>query len=113
MERLHRVFPGALAGPSLSLLMASTVAAAPYVQTNLVSDIPGLATITEPTLINPWGISHSATSPFWISDQGTSLTNLWAVTGQTSIMKVTAVNPPTGNIMIPTTARSEERRVGK
>ena len=32
------------------------------------------------------------------------MTNLWAVTGQTNIMKVTAVNPPTGNIMIPTTA---------
>jgi hypothetical protein len=25
-----------------------------FVQTNLVSDIPGLATITDPELVNPW-----------------------------------------------------------
>jgi uncharacterized protein (TIGR03118 family) len=71
------------------------------VQTDLVSDLPGLATITDPTLVNPWGLSHTTTSPIWISDQGTSFTNLWSVTGQTNVTKVTAVNPPTGNIMIP------------
>jgi len=38
-------------------------AEAQYTQTNLVSDIPGLATITDPTLLNPWGISHTATNP--------------------------------------------------
>ena len=31
-------------------------------QTNLVSNIPGLATITDPQLKNPWGVSHSPTS---------------------------------------------------
>ena len=51
-----------------------------YAQTNLVSDIPGLATITDPILINPWGISHCATSPFWISNQGTNTATLYAVT---------------------------------
>jgi uncharacterized protein (TIGR03118 family) len=94
------LFVTALAIGALSV-SAGRAQAAPYIQTDLVSDIPGLATLTEPTLVNPWGISHSATSPFWISDQGTNLTNLWAVTGQTNITKVTAVNPPTGNIMIP------------
>jgi uncharacterized protein (TIGR03118 family) len=72
-----------------------------YVQTNLVSDIPGLATITDASLVNPWGVSRTTTSPFWISDQGTNLTNLWSVTGPTTVAKVTAVNPPTGNIVIP------------
>jgi hypothetical protein len=47
-------------------------AEADYVQTNLVSDIPGLATILDTSLVNPWGISHSATSPFWVSNQGTN-----------------------------------------
>jgi hypothetical protein len=42
--------------------------ASAYVQTNLVSDIPGLATITDPKLRNPWGVSHSSTSPFWVSN---------------------------------------------
>jgi hypothetical protein len=75
-----------------------------FVQVNLVSDIPGLATITEPELVNPWGVSHSNTSPFWTSNQGTSTTTLFAVTDKTNVTKVTAVNPPTGNIMIPRTA---------
>jgi uncharacterized protein (TIGR03118 family) len=98
MRHLHGLLPAALVGLSLSVLTANTASAAPYVQTDLVSDIPGLAKLTEPTLVNPWGISHSATSPFWISDQGTNLTNLWSVTGQTNVTKMTAVNPPTGNI---------------
>jgi hypothetical protein len=53
-----------------------------YVQTNLVSDIPGLATVTDSELKNPWGISHSSTSPFWVSNNDTSTTTLYAVTGR-------------------------------
>jgi hypothetical protein len=30
-----------------------------FSQTNLVSDIPGLATITDPNLKNPWGVSFA------------------------------------------------------
>jgi hypothetical protein len=45
-------------------------AEAGYLQTNLVSDIVGLADITDPALVNPWGVSHSGTSPFWTSNQG-------------------------------------------
>jgi len=73
-----------------------------FVQVNLVSDIPNLATITEPELVNPWGVSHSSTSPFWTSNQGTNTATLFAVTDRTTVTKVTAVNPPTGNIAIPT-----------
>ena len=50
-------------------------------QTNLVSDIPGLAKITDPSLVNSWGISESSSSPFWISDNGTGLSTLYAVPG--------------------------------
>jgi uncharacterized protein (TIGR03118 family) len=77
-------------------------AQAEYIQTNLVSDIPGLATITDPILVNPWGMSHTATSPIWTSNQGTNTTTLFAVTVGNDVTKVTAVNPPTGNIAIPT-----------
>jgi hypothetical protein len=65
---------------------------ADFIQTNLVSDIPGLATITDPLLINPWGISHSATSPFWTSNQGTNTSTLYAVTANNAVTQVTAVN---------------------
>ncbi len=30
-----------------------------FTQNNLVSDMPGLATITDPNLKNPWGVSFS------------------------------------------------------
>jgi uncharacterized protein (TIGR03118 family) len=76
-------------------------AEADFIQTNLVSDMPGLASITEPELVNPWGISHTATSPFWTSNQGTNTATLFAVTAGNDVTKVTAVNPPTGNIAIP------------
>jgi uncharacterized protein (TIGR03118 family) len=71
-----------------------------FAQTNLVSDIPGLAAITEPELHNPWGISHNATSPFWISNQGTSTTNLFAVTAGNDVTKAAPLNTD-GNIVIP------------
>ena len=41
-----------------------------YNQTNLVSDIPQTAQFTDPNLVNPWGVSHSATSPFWYPTRG-------------------------------------------
>ena len=47
-----------------------------YRQTNLVSDIPGLAPVLDPLLVNPWGISMTASSPFWVANNGTSTTQL-------------------------------------
>ena len=77
-----------------------------FVQTNLVSDIKGLAELTELELVNPWGISHTDTSPIWTSNQGTNTANLFAVTP--TLMKVTAVSPSTdGNIAIPTTGMGQ------
>jgi uncharacterized protein (TIGR03118 family) len=40
-----------------------------YVQTNLISDIPGLAQVTDPNLLNPWGLAFfPGASPFWINE---------------------------------------------
>lgn len=51
-----------------------------YVQTNLVSDLPGIAQLQDTNLVNAWGISFSPTGPFWVSDNGSGLTTLYAVT---------------------------------
>lgn len=48
-----------------------------YRQTNLVSDIPGLARVTDSNLVNPWGLSHSPTSPWWVSDNHTGVSTLY------------------------------------
>jgi uncharacterized protein (TIGR03118 family) len=48
-----------------------------YRQTNLVSDSPGVAPVLDPLLVNPWGISKTASSPFWVSNNGTSIAGLY------------------------------------
>jgi uncharacterized protein (TIGR03118 family) len=67
-------------------------------QTNLVSDIPGLAQFTDSDLVNSWGISQGPT-PFWISDNGTGLATIYSVpsSGPPSVSKVplTVTIPPT------------------
>src|ERR1700733_16254892 len=52
-----------------------------YSQTNLVADTPGVAAFTDPLLINPWGMSFSSTSPFWVSDAGSGVSTLYTGTG--------------------------------
>ena len=71
-----------------------------YIQTDLVSDVPGLASITEPELVNPWGMSHTATSPIWTSNQGTQTATLFAVTAGNGVTKAAPAGT-NGNIAIP------------
>src|SRR4051794_14339831 len=54
----------------------------------------------EGTLASFWGLPMDATSPFWISNQGTSTTNLFAVTAGNDVMKAAPLNTD-GNIAIP------------
>lgn len=93
-------------------LCAGRAEAAPYLQTNLVSDLPGFATITDPELKNSWGMSESPTSPFWISDQGTNVATLYSVTGSTHVSKVN-INPPSGFVAIPTTGIGPQGPTGQ
>src|SRR5262245_2706706 len=51
-----------------------------YVQTDLVADQPGVALITDTNLVNAWGISSGPSTPFWVSDNGSGLSTLYAVT---------------------------------
>ncbi len=75
-----------------------------YVQTNLVSDVPGLAATTDPQLVNPWGISFGPTTPFWISDAGIGVTTLYNGAGEKQALVVTipgtggAPSEPTGQV---------------
>jgi uncharacterized protein (TIGR03118 family) len=88
---------------------ADTADAAVYVQTNLVSDIPGLATVTDPHLVNPWGVSFRLGSPFWVSDQGTNSTTLYSVTDSTDVN-----NPvPVFTVNIPTTETGPQGPTGQ
>ena len=76
---------------------AWTSSSATVLQTNLVSDLPGVAATTDPNLVNAWGISESSGSPFWISDNNSGLTTLYNVLTSTSI----TINPLVVNIPTP------------
>src|SRR5262249_16883385 len=106
--------PFAVASLAIGALTLSALQTqgADFTQTNLVSDISGLAKITDPQLKNPWGVAHSPTSPFWASNQKTSTATLYAVTGETTVSKVN-INPPTGFVKIPTTASGPQGPTGQ
>src|SRR5262249_18673316 len=103
--------PFAVASLAIGALTLSALQTpgADFTQTNLLSNIDGLATIPDPQLVNPWGVSHILTSPFWTSNQGGSdgagnnTATLYAVTDKTTVTKVN-INPPTGFVAISTTA---------
>ena len=110
---VSRALPaGATATLALAMLAFSSAASAQYAQTNLVSSVPGLATITDPRLVNPWGISRSGTSPFWTSNQGMNSSTLYAITGQTSVTQVLGVNA-NGFVAIPMTAGGPQGPTGQ
>jgi uncharacterized protein (TIGR03118 family) len=69
-----------------------------YQQTNLVSDIPGLAAITDPNVVNPWGLVAGPTTPIWSNDNGTGLSTLYsgAVNGSTPAIVPVVVRVPGG-----------------
>jgi hypothetical protein len=52
-------------------------AANKFVQHHLVSDLPGVADHLDACLVNPWGIAATATSPFWVSLNGSGLAGIY------------------------------------
>jgi uncharacterized protein (TIGR03118 family) len=73
-----------------------------FSQTDLVSNMPGLATITDSSLVNPWGVSFANGSPIWISDQGTQTSPLFSVTGTGVSGPLFTVNIPPAGVSGPT-----------
>jgi uncharacterized protein (TIGR03118 family) len=95
--------------PCLESLEARVVLSSnntPYLQTNLVSDIQGLAQVTDSNLVNPWGVSFGPKSPFWVSNQGSNTSTLYAVT-PTGVSIVPLV------VQIPTTASGPQGPTGQ
>ena len=61
-------------------------------QVDLASDIPGMASVTDPNLTNPWGNSLSPASPLWLSSQAGDNPPLYSITpGSSTATKSTAV----------------------
>jgi uncharacterized protein (TIGR03118 family) len=73
-------------------------------QTNLVSDLPGVAQHLDPNLVNPWGISESGGSPFWVSDNNAGVSTLYNATGtpQSLVVSIPGPGDPLGASGTPT-----------
>lgn len=83
-----------LTGIFLASVILPGISQNAYVQQNLVGDYPGLAPVTDTNLVNPWGLAFSATSPFWVADNGTGLSTVYNSTGSIEPLVVTI--PPAG-----------------
>src|SRR5437660_1786347 len=68
--------------PMLEELEGRALPSSAYMQTNLVSDIPGLARTTDPNLVNPWGLVLSPTRQFAVADNGSGLSTAYTAHGQ-------------------------------
>jgi uncharacterized protein (TIGR03118 family) len=73
-----------------------------FLQTNLVSDVTGIANNVDTNLINPWGLASGPGGPFWVSDNGTAVSTLYNSKGapQSLVVNIpgpgTSVGHPTG-----------------
>jgi uncharacterized protein (TIGR03118 family) len=86
---------------SLSIVMvvgsAYPAAAQFYVQHNLVSDGAVPADLVDPDLVNAWGLVASATSPWWVANNGTGTSTLYnGNTGAKVSLTVSVPGAPTG-----------------
>jgi uncharacterized protein (TIGR03118 family) len=73
-----------------------------YNQTNLVSNATGVAPVTDPDLINPWGMARSSSSPWWVSDNATGVSTLYNGAGTKQGLTVTIPAAVSGQKGTPT-----------
>ena len=75
-----------------------------FTVTNLVSDQPGVAVTTDPNLVNAWGLTSTATSPWWVSDNGKDVSTLYRADGSKVALTVGVASAPTGAVANPGTS---------
>jgi len=79
-----------------------------FEQRNLVSDIGGVARITDRNLVNPWGLAAGPTTPLWVADNGTDVSTLYSGAVNGSIPRIVPLvvgipgGAPTGVVFNPT-----------
>ena len=98
----------------VALVLLMGLAAAPavagadneYTVHPLASSVAGMAPTTDPNLVNAWGLTASPTSPWWIADNGTSVSTLYRADGSIVPLVVQVPVRPTGTVFWATGARA-------
>jgi uncharacterized protein (TIGR03118 family) len=100
-----RLAPAILAALPLTFL-AGSASAQHYTQANLLSNQNGQAAHTDINLVNGWGIARSATSPWWVSDNGPGRATIYNVGTGVANSTITVPGAPTGMVFNGTSAFS-------
>ncbi len=98
-----------IASAALAFTMAGIAFGQHYAQTNLVSNTSGGAPVTDPNLVNPWGLSRGSGSAWWAADNVSGVSTLYNGAGIKNPLivtippadptnKKTPVGSPTGTI---------------
>jgi uncharacterized protein (TIGR03118 family) len=105
-ERSFRCKPRALLVLTLfvgaALAVVSPLSAAKpttFTVVPLVSDQPGVAPVTDPDLVNAWGLVSGPTTPWWVADNGTNKSTLYRGSdGAKQGLVVSVPDGPTGTV---------------
>jgi uncharacterized protein (TIGR03118 family) len=77
-----------------SLLTTTAVGLADgFIETDLVSDLPGRAQFLDPNLVNPWGVATSSSSPFWVANNNAGDSTLYNTQGIKQALRVSIPTP--------------------
>jgi len=69
--------------------------------TNQVSDQPGVAPVTDPLLVNAWGLSQGPATALWVANNGTDSSTLYnATTFAKAPLEVNVPGAPTGTTFV-------------
>lgn len=81
----------------------------------LVSNQAGVAKVTDPNLVNAWGLAQSPGGPAWVSDQGTNLSTVYNRTNGSigSIVVNIPLGGPTGIAYAPSSLKFNVMENGK
>jgi uncharacterized protein (TIGR03118 family) len=109
--RLEATKTFTMAAALLCIIAVSSLAQAQsYKGTFLVADQTGVAPNTDTHLINPWGISFSATGDFWVANNNSGTSTLYDSNGVVQSLVVTipsasgtGTGTPTGTVFNSTT----------
>lgn len=90
------------AGTTLALIMGTVSFGQHYTRINLVSNTTGAARVIDPQLINPWGMSRSPSSAWWVSGQKTGLSTVYNGAGDKQPLVVAVPQADPNNKNTPT-----------